>query len=72
MAKDNNFTVQKKISGLLTALCCAPRTVMADLTIVDSNDKSYVVDPEGVALAPPVRAVAVLSSRLTVFFVRLR
>lgn len=73
VAKDNNFTVQKKISGLLDcSLLCSPNGDGLTLTIVDSNDKSYMVDPE-VALAPPVRAVAVLSSRLTVFLhVRLR
>ena len=48
VAKDNNFTVQKKISGLLDcALLCSPNGDGLTLTIVDSNDKSYMVDPEG-------------------------
>ena len=48
VAKDNNFTVQKKISGLLDcALLCSPSGDGLTLTIVDSNDKSYMVDPEG-------------------------
>lgn len=48
VAKDNNFTVQKKISGLLDcSLLCSPNGDGLTLTIVDSNDKSYMVDPEG-------------------------
>ena len=48
VAKDNNFTVQKKISGLLDcSLLCSPNGDGLTLTIVDSNDKSYIVDPEG-------------------------
>ena len=48
VAKDNNFTVQKKISGLLDcALLCSPSGDGLTLTIMDTNDKSYMVDPEG-------------------------
>lgn len=48
VAKDNNFTVQKKISGLLDcSLLCSPNGDGLTLTIVDTNDKSYMVDPEG-------------------------
>ena len=48
VAKDNTFTVQKKISGLLDcSLLCSPNGDGLTLTIVDSNDKSYMVDPEG-------------------------
>lgn len=48
VAKDNNFTVQKKISGLLDcALLCSPSGDGLTLTIMDANDKSYMVDPEG-------------------------
>ena len=48
VAKDNNFTVQKKISGLLDcSLLCSPSGDGLTLTIMDANDKSYMVDPEG-------------------------
>ena len=48
VAKDNNFTVQKKISGLLDcSLLCSPSGDGLTLTIMDTNDKSYMVDPEG-------------------------
>ena len=48
VAKDHNFTVQKKISGLLDcSLLCSPSGDGLTLTIMDSNDKSYMVDPEG-------------------------
>ncbi len=48
VAKDNNFTVQKKISGLLDcSLLCSPSGDGLSLTIMDANDKSYMVDPEG-------------------------
>lgn len=48
VAKDNTFTVQKKISGLLDcSLLCSPSGDGLTLTITDTNDKSYTVDPEG-------------------------
>ena len=54
VARDNNFTVQKKISGLLDcALLCSPSGDGLTLTIMDTNDRSYMVDPEGALKSLP-------------------